>query len=73
MAPNCFRSPCRISGMGQNNKPGSERGVTRTRPTFHNVCRIRVCAVGVPAKGMQGRASGTDATSRPGHRRDGQL
>jgi len=26
-----------------------------------------------PAKGMQGRASGTDATSRPGHRRDGQL
>jgi hypothetical protein len=26
MAPNCFRSPCPISGMGiQNNKPGSER------------------------------------------------
>jgi hypothetical protein len=28
MAPNCFRSPCRISGMGiQKNKPGSERAV----------------------------------------------
>ena len=26
MAPNCFRSPCRISGMGiQKNKLGSER------------------------------------------------
>ena len=28
MVPNCFRSPCRISGMGiQKNKPGSERAV----------------------------------------------
>jgi len=26
-----------------------------------------------PAKGLEGRVSGTDATTRPGNRRDGQL